>query len=184
MLWAAVCAGFFGFLRTGEFTTPTTGAYDPDVHLNFSDIALDSHSDPSLLRLRIKQSKTDPFRQGVDIFLGRTGTSIRPVQAIVRYIAVRSQSPGPLFIRSDGSPLTRGFLVSQMQAVLRSIGLDESKYNGHSFRIGAAATAAQMGLQDSLIQTLGRWRSDAYKTYLKIPRLQLGQVSQVFAKDH
>ena len=62
MLWAAACTGFFGFLRAGEFTVPSVGDYDPEVHLSIGDIALDSHSDPSLIRIRIKQSETDPFR--------------------------------------------------------------------------------------------------------------------------
>ena len=83
MLWAAACTGFFGFLRAGEFTVPTVQGYDPEVHLSLTDVAIDSHTTPSVVRLRIKQSKTDPLRQGVDIFLGTMGVSICPVQAIV-----------------------------------------------------------------------------------------------------
>ena len=48
MLWAAACVGFFGFLRAGEFTSPSANAFDPEVHLGLSDIALDSHTSQSL----------------------------------------------------------------------------------------------------------------------------------------
>ena len=150
------------------------------THLNLSDVALDSHTNPSMARLLIKQSKTDPF---VEIFLGRSGAEVCPVQALIQYIGVCPPTPGPLFILSTGAPLTRAHLVSCLQSVLRQSGLDDSAYNGHSFRIGAATTAAQQGLEDSLIQTLGRWRSDAYKLYyIKLPRAQLVNVSQALAR--
>ena len=110
MLWAAACVGFFGFLRAGEFTVPSSTAYDPETHLNLSDVALDSHTNPSMARLLIKQSKTDPFRQGVEIFLGRSGAEVCPVQALIQYIGVRPPTPGPLFILSTGAPLTRAHL--------------------------------------------------------------------------
>ena len=73
MLWAATTTGFFGFLGTGEFTVPSPLTYDPQVHLSLADVSVDSHTAPSQICLRIKQSKTDPFREGVDIFLGSTG---------------------------------------------------------------------------------------------------------------
>ena len=61
MLWAACCLGFFGFLRSGEFTVPEDGEFDPGQRLSFSDIAADSSLlDPKVLSIRIKQSKTDP----------------------------------------------------------------------------------------------------------------------------
>ena len=183
MLWAAACIGFFGFLRAGEFTVPSAEAYDPDTHLKLSDIALDSHTSPSVVRVSIKQSKTDPFRQGVDIFIGRSGSTVCPVQALIQYLGLRSSAPGPLFILSTGVPLTRVFLVTNLQAALRKSGLDDKAFNGHSFRIGAATTAAQRGLEDSLIQTLGRWRSDAYKLYIKLPREQLAGISRALTQN-
>ena len=137
---------------------------------------------PSMARLCIKQSKTDPFRQGVEVFLGNTGSEVCPIQALVHYIGVRSPSQGPLFILQSGAPLTRSYLVSQLQAALRQAGIEDSGFNGHSFRIGAATTAAQQGLEDSLIQTLGRWRSDAFKTYIKLPRSQLASVSKTLTQ--
>ncbi len=179
MLWAAACTGFFGFLRAGEFTVPSSRDYDPEVHLNLQDLAIDSHSNPSLVRLRIKQSKTDPLRQGVDVFLGATNTNICPVQALVWYIAVRSPSPGPLFVFQSGSPLTRTSLISYVQSALRRSGISSSAYTGHSFRIGAATTAAKCGLEDSLIQSLGRWKSAAYLAYIKIPRQELAPVAKI-----
>ena len=62
MLWAASCLCFFAFLRVGELTVPTEKVYDPSVHLSVGDIAVDDARRPLLLRVTIKQSKTDPFR--------------------------------------------------------------------------------------------------------------------------
>ena len=110
MLWAAACTGFFGFLRAGEFTVPSAGTYDREVHLSLNDLATDCHSNPSLFRVRIKQSKTDPFRQGVDVYLGATGTAICPVHALWAYLEKRGPSPGPLFLFHTGTPLTTAAL--------------------------------------------------------------------------
>ena len=150
MLWAAACTGFFGFLRAGEFTVPSLREYDPEVHLSLADLAVDSHTNPTLIRVRIKQSKTDPFRLGADIFLGASSAPICHVQALVNYIAVRSPGPGPLFCFESGSPLSRASMVSEVQQALTNTGLEAAGFTGHSFRIGAATTAAKRGFEDSL----------------------------------
>ena len=38
----------------------------------------------------------------------------------------------------------------------------------HSFRIGAAKHAAKIGKSDDEIMTMGRWKSDSYKRYIRI----------------
>ena len=70
LFWAACCLAFFGFLRCGEFTVPSQEAYDLDMHLSLADIALDEWNNPTVIQVTTKQSKTDPFRQGVDLYLG------------------------------------------------------------------------------------------------------------------
>ena len=162
MLWASFCIGFFGFLRAGEFTVPGDRTFDPSVHLCVRDIALDSHTSPTLVRVTIKASKTDPFRQGVSLFIGHTSNELCPVAAIVAYLAVRGETPGPLFTFADGRFLTRQRLVEQLRLGLDQAGIDRSAYSGHSFRIGAATTAAAHGIQDATVKMLGRWESSAY----------------------
>ena len=88
-------------------------------------------------------------------------------------MAIRPQVPGPLFVHSDGAPLTRTELVMEVRAALTGDGMDLSRYTGHSFRIGAASSAARAGLLDSLIQTLGRCKSSAFQWYIRTPTATL-----------
>ena len=177
MLWVAMCLCFFGFLRAGEAVAPE-GNFDASQHLTYADIAVDDVGDPKRLQVYINQSKTDPFRLGVKIWIGKTGGYLCPIAAVLSYMAVRGPGEGPLFCFQNGNPLTRQRLVSKMREVLQKVGIDCGKYSGHSFRIGAATTAAATkGIQDSLRKTMGRWESVAYQLYIRTP-LQLLSVSQ------
>ena len=181
MLWAASLLGFYGFLRSAEFTVPAAQAYDLTSHLSPQDIAVDSHYNPSVIRVRIKKSKTDQFGQGTYVYIGKTNTDLCPVAAILTYMAARGMAPGPLFILQDGSHLTREKLVSLMREVLRSAGIDDTQYASHSFRIGAATTAAANGVQDTVIKSLGRWKSQAYQGYIQLPQHDLARIATILA---
>lgn len=80
----------------------------------------------------------------------------------------------------DGSPLTRHRLVSVIRATFESAGVNPallSSVTGHSFRIGAAIVVARACLEDSMIQTLGRWQSSAYHWYICMPAESLAASS-------
>ena len=181
MFWDACCVGFFGFLRAGEFTVASAATYDPAVHLSVEDVSVDSREAPSRVRLIIKQSKTDPFRTGAVVFLGRTTNDLCPVAAVLAYLARRGSTPGPLFILADGSPLSRQRLFLELRQALSASGITCDAFSGHSFRIGAATTAAAKGIEDSAIRTLGRWRSDAYHRYIRQDEIQLASFSSTLA---
>ena len=179
MLWAAATMCFCGFLRSGEVVVPSQTGYDPTSHLSFGDVLVDSTVNPQCMEIRIKASKTDPFRMGVSIYLGRTDNDLCPVAASLHYMVHRGTTAGPFFTFSDGSYLTRERFVQAVRSALEQMGLVSSNYAGHSFRAGAATTAAQRGIQDVLIKTLGRWESSAYTLYVKTPRKTLCSVTNV-----
>ncbi len=129
------------------------------------------------MEVRLKLSKTDPFRQGISLFIGKVSSQLCPVSAMLAYLIVRGNGDGPLFRFHDGRPLTRQRLVSAVKGALDVAGVNPGHYSGHSFRIGAATTAAARGLEDSMVRTLGRWKSLAYLDYIKIPREQLATYS-------
>lgn len=179
MLWAAACLCFSGFLRSGEATCPSESEFDPDSHLAFSDVAVDNRDRPTALQVTLKASKTDPYRRGVTLHIGVAGGPLCPVAAVLNYMVARGCSEGPLFIWEDGKFLTRESFVTSMRAALTQAGFVAKDYAGHSFRVGAATTAAQRGVQDSLLKTLGRWKSSAYTRYIRTPPEVLRGVAKI-----
>jgi len=178
VLWAACCLAFFGFLRVSEFSIPSLMDYDPSVHLSLQDITIDHRDNPSVLKVIIKQSKTDRFRQGVQIYLGATHRSVCPILGILPYLARRGPQPWPLFITEQGHGLTRQSFCS---TVLTELQVNCNWYNSHSFRIGAATTVAKVNMPDACIKMLGRWKSNPYQRYIKTPPSELAKFSALLA---
>ena len=122
----------------------------------------------SIIKISLRSSKTNQFRQGVSIFLGRTGQDLRPVSALLAYLAVRGNQPGPLFKLRDGRYLTKEIFTAKVRSALLVLGYDEASYAGHSFRIGSATTVAEQGVEDSVIKMLGCWESSAFQLYMYV----------------
>ncbi|XP_006825931.1 integrase/recombinase xerD homolog [Saccoglossus kowalevskii] len=169
LLEAVILVAFFGFLRCGEFAIDTT-QFDHQVHLCVEDVKF---KDTSRVYLTLKKTKTDPFRRRTTLTLC-SNDSLCPVKALQVYINLRRhRNPlvkpcDPLFIFRDGLLLSCSRFLHYLRSLLNIIGVDARKYSGHSFRIGAATTAAHVGVQDHLIKSLGRWSSDSYNRYIHV----------------
>ena len=48
-------------------------------------------------------------------------------------------------------------------------GLPRGKYSSHSLRIGGATTAIMYGASEAQLKIMGRWKSDAFKKYIRAP---------------
>uniref|UniRef100_A0A1X7SJB1 Tyr recombinase domain-containing protein n=1 Tax=Amphimedon queenslandica TaxID=400682 RepID=A0A1X7SJB1_AMPQE len=67
----------------------------------------------------------------------------------------------------DGNPLLKEQFVAGVRKALAEVGKNPDCFAGHSFRIGAATTAAAAGVPAHIIKHLGRWSSDAYLLYVR-----------------
>ena len=182
MIWSAMTLAFFGFLRLGELTC--NSRFSSDTNMSPHDIIfLPSYNSPEYISVQIKISKTDPFRAGQTIIIGRTNQLICPVMAMKAYLPLRGSSHGPLFQYASGSHLTKDTLTSETRQLLSLSGFNPSEYAGHSYRIGAATTAASVGLPPWLIKTLGRWSSDCYEKYIRCPHSLIFEVSGKLVGD-
>ena len=175
MLWAAVTTSFFGFLRSSEYCSPQTQKYDPETTLLFEDITYKQFN----LYINIKASKTDPFREGCTVCLSPSNAPICPVRNLLNYINQHPLKSGPLFTFSDHTLLTRRRLNVLLKGAISST--SKAPVSSHSLRIGAATTAAAAGFPRWLIQQLGRWTSDCFRTYVQIPTSTFQHVSRTLA---
>ena len=178
MIWAAAVMCFFGFFRAGEITVPTASSFDAAKHLAWGDVAVDSIECPQTLKIHLKKSKTDQLGRGVDIYIGKTEDPLCPVVAATHYMSMRGSETGPFFQRQSGQPLTKGHFTAKVREALKAVGLPEENFAGHSFRIGAATAAASVGIEDSVIRTMGRWSSSAFLVYIRTPREHLASFSR------
>ena len=175
LLKASFCVAFFGFLRCGEFTTDSVNGASP---ISIGDLTLSS----TTATLFLPRSKSDRFNRGVLIRYFRTYNALCPIRSLHVCLRVRSQRfselssiQTPLFLMPNGHPLSRSQFVQRRHLLLSNIGVDASLYSAHSFRIGAASTAANVNLPVYLIKILGRWSSSAYQRYLRVSSSTLAQ---------
>lgn len=117
MLWAAALLCFFGFMRSGELTIPSDSSYDESAHLSFKYVSVDSFRNPQVLRVRIKASKTDLFRLGVDYLWGRQAMSC-VLSQLLSYMVRRGPNPVLFLNLQVEFPLPDLGLLQKLRRVL------------------------------------------------------------------
>ena len=92
-------------------------------------------------------------------------------------ITVHSRSRGESIVQLFDVTISNTGIVLVMSHfkhnTLGRPGLDPTKYKAHSFRIGAATTAADMGMSETQIQSMGIWKCTALRCFIRIPMLQM-----------
>ena len=96
---------------------------------------------------------------------------------------VKAPSDAPLFTFEKNKAHSRNSLVKMLNSCLSEAGLPLADYSWHSFRRGSAVFAYELGLQDSAVQLLGDWSSEAFKTYLEFSFLRKVEIAEAISKS-
>lgn len=154
-LKAMFLLAFHGFLRVGELCGSRHA-------LQLSDVCLQ----PSYISISFRSFKFSGGRCPA-IFIPAIPSSLCPVQALRAYLELRGTAPGMLFLEDDGSPCSISQFRKDLARVVRIAGLASWGISPHSFRVGAATSAAALGIPEDTIQRMGRWSSRAFLRYIK-----------------
>lgn len=168
---AMFLTAFYGFFRIGELAArsachTTVISYD---NIRFLASGGKIHS----IKITVTHFKHNTSNRIFDIVIpGDEPSPFCPVKFILLYCNLRGNKPGPLFCHADNTPITVNQFNTELRRCLNFCGLNAQRYKSHSFRIGAACLAADKGFSDAQIRALGRWKSDAFKLYIRNSTLQ------------
>jgi hypothetical protein len=168
LMWAAFTFAHSCLMRCGEFTTRSY------KDKNFLPLAAWKwESGDKYGTVTLPRSKTS--KEPVDIYVFANGSDTCPAIAMSKYMGARIKRrysirlDSPLFAMEDGTPLTRKALTKWLRDALIAARVPNAElYKGHSFRRGGATSLHRVGVADSVIKTIGRWKSHAYQLYVDI----------------
>lgn len=150
--------------RLGELTVPDN-PHLKDSRKIISRLSVVVSDCGSFIRYTLPYHKANPFFLGSTIIVSTSQVrGACPITTLLNYLALRDDlfiSSLFLFLTSSGSPPSRSWFLRRFHHFF-----DKSK-SGHSMRSGGASALAQAGLPHKHIQDMGRWSSEAFKTYIR-----------------
>lgn len=159
VLATASVTAFMGLMRAAELSSKlpmSRGLRRDQIKMEAAKATID-----------LKVSKTDIFRDGVQIKLFATENDLCPI-ARLKALQVKFPSSEYVFPMPNGKELSYQAFQTGLREALTGIGLVSAEYGTHSFRIGAASTLAIMGVESHIIKVLGRWKSLTYQYYVQL----------------
>ena len=88
MLWSCSLSITAIFAQVRSSFLPSLTMTLPTINLNYNNISVNNPANLSIVKVRLKCSKTDSFRHGVDDHVGKTGQLLCHVSALLNYLAM------------------------------------------------------------------------------------------------
>ena len=189
LIWAVCLLAFMGCFRIHELLSRKATSFDPNYDLLGRDLNLKSiivgKSAVKTITVKIKSEKTDRVGRETIVDVYSNDGPFCPVRALEKWqkISKLDSQSLPAFRLASGQPLTGRHLNKILKSLLGNH-LDYSRggVSCHSFRAGLASLMGSLGYTDEQIQAIGRWSSNAYNVYVKLPRTRRLQMAKVLGK--
>lgn len=151
-------------MRIGEIATNDKQSTNHELQL--SDVVINSSEQSIIITFNSYKHKKDhiPFRlricndKEIDVF-----------NIMSQYLRLRGSSDGPLFKLQYNAPVKRKYFSEMLAKCLKKCNLSPNLcIKPHSFRIGAATRAIQLGFNEEQVRFMGKWKTQAFKSYIRI----------------
>jgi len=113
------------------------------------------------LKLTLRHSKTDQEGEG-QVIAVPAGKTLKPVERLKAWLAVRGSGAGPLFYQIDpqgrltDAPMSDRSIARLIQKYAGRVGLDPKTVGGHSLRAGFLTEASRTGATIAKMQEVSR----------------------------
>jgi len=179
-LFAAITTGMFCLLRKGNLAVKTLSVKKSEAKFSSgvirrSDLSVDQLGN---LWITLTHTKTIQFgERKLNLPIPKIGGNslICPTAILQLYVQMTAGRPadeqlfGYLDARHRWVPLTHAVLVRHIKQLVVAIGLDPTKYAGHSLRRGGATFGFNEAHLDPItIKALGDWVSDTFMRYCEV----------------
>jgi hypothetical protein len=190
IIWAVSTMCWAGALRIHEVLARDAMAYDPMTTMTAGDVsagaAIIEGTKAETLKVFLKHPKEERLSAGVVIDLFETGDFMCPIKAHKSWMRdkrVGLSGQGALFRLEGGKNYTGAIFNKDLKSVLKGVvDYEVEPITSHSFRRGLATFMAKNGYDDSDIMKIGRWHSDAFKSYIAAPREVRGKLAKELAE--
>lgn len=158
---AVIPTGFWGLARLGELTLHQD---HPDIFIRRRDLSFSGDGRSAFIKIRM--AKTARHSETQVLCLRAQPNRLDPVNTLHEVLRkVPGSRNSPLFPGKEAAtPISRAYITRFLASHGPS---DEFVWSGHSLRIGGASFQANLGRSLSSLKSLGRWRSSAYKLYIR-----------------
>lgn len=187
LMWSVSLLLFWSSARTGEILSQNEMTFDEKTTLlnrNLSFVTVKHPDDASkeleILQVLLESPKESRHNESVTLEVFPVANSIFcPVRAIKRYRKRLGKkfalSPDlPVFRLSSGAALSHDrFNRFLRDNLVREVDYTGGQLSAHSFRAGRAQAMAEAGFDADAIKSLGRWKSEAWRHYVRHRRLNL-----------
>lgn len=169
-------------LILGELVSRQAKSFDSEFTLLCSDVNIHKVPFPDgssvgCFRFKIKSPKVDRVGNGDEVEVFQIESGLDPFSALSRYkeLLVRNGwfiPDKPFFRRNNGFCLTRDHLNSFLREKFAPLLSPGDIISSHSFRSGVSSQMQSWGFSSDDIKGQGRWSSEAWTSYCKIPLIR------------
>ena len=186
LVWCICCLAFNGSFRIHELLSREEETFDPTQTLLVRDVkeleVTVGGEDMMVIQVHLKAPKEQKLSEGVKVEVFPCPESdFCPLRALRKWkkVSCVKQNRGQvLFRKEDGRSYTgRQFNEDLKKLLSKHMDYKKGKILAHSFRSGLASCMAKLGYTDQEIQSMGRWSSQAFLTYVSTARLKRSRMA-------